>query len=98
MSRVPLKLKWLLKSQKDKLRGIDQISAELIKAGDRTIYSEIHKLINCVGIRRNCLSRGRSQSLCLFIRKAIKQTAVIIEAYHFRHQYRGFHPPSCCQV
>ena len=25
--------------------GIDQIPAELIKAGDRTIYSEIHKLI-----------------------------------------------------
>ena len=28
--------------------GIDQISAEVIKAGGRTICSEIHKLINCI--------------------------------------------------
>jgi hypothetical protein len=26
--------------------GIDQIPAEMIKAGDRAVHSEIHKLIN----------------------------------------------------
>jgi len=36
--------RWLLKSFKKK--SIDQISAELIKAGGRTIRSEIHKLIS----------------------------------------------------
>jgi hypothetical protein len=27
----------------------DQIPAELIKAGDETLYSEIHRLICCIG-------------------------------------------------
>jgi len=36
---------------------------ELIKARGREIHSEIRTLINSVGIRRNCLSRGMSQSL-----------------------------------
>jgi hypothetical protein len=46
-----------LKSHKSP--GIVQISAELIKAGGRSIYSEIHELI-LFGIRRNCLRSGRS--------------------------------------
>jgi len=53
--------------------GIDQIPVELIKAGGRTIRSEIHRflLIRC-GIRRNCLRSGRNRSLYLFKRRAIK--------------------------
>ena len=31
----------------------------------------------------NCWKKGRSQSLCLFIRRLIKETVVTIEAYHF---------------
>jgi len=42
--------------------GIDQIPAELIKAGGRTICREIHKLIFLFGIKRNCLKNGRSWS------------------------------------
>jgi len=34
-------------------------------------------------IRRNCLRSRRSRSLYLSIRRAIKQTVVIIGAYHF---------------
>jgi hypothetical protein len=34
--------------------GIDQIPAELIQAGGNTLCSEIHKLINCIRIRKNC--------------------------------------------
>jgi len=34
-----------VKIKSHKSPGIDQIPAELIKAGGRTIYSEIHKLI-----------------------------------------------------
>jgi len=49
--------------------GIDQIPAKLIKAGRRTLLSEIHKLI----YSRNCLRSRRSPSLYLFIRRAIKQ-------------------------
>jgi hypothetical protein len=36
------------KIKRHKSPGIDQILAELIKAVDRTIRSEIHKLINCI--------------------------------------------------
>jgi hypothetical protein len=43
--------------------GIDQTPAELIKAGGRTIHSEIHKLINYIWKKRNYLCSGRSQSL-----------------------------------
>jgi hypothetical protein len=41
--------------------GIDQIPAELIKAGGRTICCAIHKLIMLFGIWKNCLKSGRSQ-------------------------------------
>jgi len=34
--------------KRHKSQGIDKIPAELIKAGSRTIYSEIHKLINSI--------------------------------------------------
>jgi hypothetical protein len=42
-------LRWLLKTIKhtnQKVHGTAQIPAELIKAGGRTIRSEIHELIN----------------------------------------------------
>ena len=42
--------------------GVDQIPAELIKAGGRTICLEIHNLLLLFGRRRNCLKSGRSRS------------------------------------
>ena len=36
------------KIKRHRLPGIDQIPAELIKAGGRTIHIEIHKLINSI--------------------------------------------------
>jgi hypothetical protein len=36
------------KLKRHKSPGIDQIPAELIKAGGRTFHSEIHKLINSI--------------------------------------------------
>jgi len=50
------------KLKNHKSPGIDQISAELIKAGSRTIRGEIHKLIILFVIRRNWLLKGRSRS------------------------------------
>ena len=49
-----------LKSHKSP--GIDQIPAELIIAGGKKIYLEIHKLLFLFGRRRNCLKIGRSRS------------------------------------
>ena len=40
-------------------------------------------LLRLFGIRKNCLRSGRSRSLYLSIRRAIKQIVVIIGAYHF---------------
>jgi hypothetical protein len=44
---------------KYKYPGSDQILAEMIQAGSETLQSEIHKLINIFGIRKNCLISGR---------------------------------------
>jgi len=49
---------------------IDQIPAELFKAGSRTIRSEIQKFIIFIW---NCLRSGRSRSLYLSTGRAIKQ-------------------------
>jgi hypothetical protein len=50
----------------EKLKGhksssIGQIQAQVIQAGGRTNRSEIYKLLIVFGIRKNCLSSGRSQ-------------------------------------
>ena len=49
------------------------------------------------GIRRNCLRSGRNWSLYLSVRRAIKQTVVIIGACHFCQLYTEFYPTSCSQ-
>jgi len=77
---------------------MDQISAELIKVRSREIQSEIHTLINSIGMRRNCLSRGMSQSLPIHKEGDKKQIVVIIEAYHFCQLYKKFYPTSCCML
>jgi len=77
--------------------GIDQISAELIKAGSRTIPSEIHKLLILFGLRRNCLRSGRSLSLYLSVRRSLKHIVVIIGAYHFCQLRTEFCPTYCCE-
>ena len=70
-----------LKSHKSP--GIDRIPAQLIKVGGRTMRSDIHKLRNVkllilFGITTNCLRIGRSRSLYLSIRRAIKQTVLTL--------------------
>jgi hypothetical protein len=69
-----------LKSHKSP--GIDQIPAVLIKARGKTIHHDIHKLILLFGTRSKCLRIGRSRSLYLSIRRAVKHCVVIIGAYH----------------
>jgi hypothetical protein len=62
---------------------MDQISAELIKAGGRTIRSDIHNLLILFEKGCNCLRSGMSRSFYLFIRRMIKEMVVILEAYNF---------------
>jgi len=70
-----------LKSHKS--TGIDLIPAELIKAERRTIRYEIHKRTISVSNKEKLPKSGRSRSLYLSLRRAIKQNVVIIGAYHF---------------
>ena len=49
-----------LKSHKSP--GVDQIPAELIKVGGKTIVVRFINLLLLFGIRRNCLRSGKSRS------------------------------------
>ena len=78
----------------DKTPGIDQIPAELIKAGGRTIGLEKHNLVLLYGRRRNCVKSGRRRSSYLLIRRGRKQIVIIIWAYPFANHLQKFiqHP------
>jgi hypothetical protein len=52
----------------------------------------LENLLVLFGIKTNCLSSGRSQSLYLFIRRVNKQIVVIIETYHFCQLHAKFYP------
>ena len=80
-----------------KSSGIDQNPSELIKAGGRTIYYQIHKCIISVWNKEELPEEWNSQSPYLSIGRVIKQTAVIIGAYHFCILHTQFCPTSCCQ-
>jgi len=55
------------KLKRHKSPGIDQIPAELIKAGIEQLILRSINLLILFGIRRNCLRSGRNRSLYLSI-------------------------------
>jgi hypothetical protein len=58
---ISFKMNLLLKSLKTyKSSGTDQTAAELIQAGSDALGSEIHRLNNLFGTRKNCQNSGRS--------------------------------------
>jgi hypothetical protein len=57
---------------KYKLPGSDQILAELIQAVGKTLLSVIHKLVNPIWKRKNCLISGNSLLLYQFTKKGDK--------------------------
>jgi hypothetical protein len=65
------------KVKRHKAPGIDHIPAELIKAGSRTIRSEIHKIINSVWNKEDIPEEWKESIIVLFIKKAIKQIVVV---------------------
>ena len=54
--------RWLLKAKRNKSLNVDQIRAELIKAGDRTIRSEIQKHIDSI-LNKEELPEERKESV-----------------------------------
>ena len=87
----------IVKLKRHKSPGIDQIPAELIKAGCRTIHSEIHKLINSILNKEELPEDWKESIIVPIYKKVIKQILVIIEAYHFSQLCIKFYPTSCCQ-
>ena len=86
------------KLKRHKSPSIDQIPAELIKAGGRTMLFEIHKLIKSVWNKEELLEKWKSQLLYLFIRRVIEQIeqiVVIIQACHFCQLRTTFYSPCC---
>jgi len=63
-----------------KTSGIDQTPTELIRQGVEQFSVTSINVLFLFKISGNCLRSGSSRSLYLSIRRAIKQTAVIIEA------------------
>jgi hypothetical protein len=63
--------------------GTDQIPAEMIKAGFRTISSEIHQLINSVWNREDLPEEWKQSIIVLTYKRGIKQNVIIIQVYHF---------------
>ena len=66
-------------SKRHKSPGTDQIPAEFIKAVGRTIRSAIRKLSNLIWNKEELSEEWKD----LFIRRAITETAVNKEAYHY---------------
>ena len=70
------------KLKRHKSPGIDQVPAEMIKAGGRTILFEIHKLINSIWNKVE-LPEERKESIVVRIyRKCEKEIVVITETFH----------------
>ena len=66
-----------------KSRGIDQIPAELIKAGCRTIFFEIHKLIISIWNKEELPDEWKGSIIVPIYKKGIKQIVITIGAYHY---------------
>ena len=73
----------------NRLLDIDQIPAELVKAVVEQFAPRTKILLILFGMR-GCLRSGRGRSLYRFIRRAIKQIVVLIQAYHFVSYVQNF--------
>jgi hypothetical protein len=70
----------------------DQIPAELIQARGEILRSRIHKLINSIWNKGNCLISGRSLLLYQFPRRLIKLSVAIMMGYHCYQLHSKFYP------
>jgi hypothetical protein len=85
------------KTKIHKSPGINQIPAELIKAGSRIIRAEIQLLFFSIRDKEELPEDGKSRSLYLSMRKTIKQILVIIGACRFCRQCSKCYSTNCCQ-
>ena len=84
-----------LKSHKS--LGIDQIPAELIKAGGGTISYENHKLIISIWNKEELPEKWDESFISIFYNYDIEEFVVISEAFQFYQIRTNIYPTSCCQ-
>ena len=68
----------------------------MIKAGGRTIHSEIHKLIISIWNKEKLPKEWKKSITVTIYKKGDKTDLVIIGAYHFCKLCTKFYPTSCC--
>ena len=74
------------KLKKHKSPGIDQIPAEFIKAGRRTIRSDIHKLINSIWIKKEFPEKWKESIILPISKVAIKQVLRSLKCPGRKHE------------
>ena len=84
-----------LKSHKSP--GIDEIPAELINVGGRTICLEIHKLITSIWKKEKLLEECKESIILPIHKKGDKTDRNNYRAYHFCQPLTKFYPTSCSQ-
>ena len=84
-----------LKSHKSP--GIDQVPAELIKAGGKTIFCEVHKLIMSIWNKAELPEKWKESIVVPIYKKGDKTDCSNYRAYHFCQLFTKFYPTSCCQ-
>jgi hypothetical protein len=78
--------------------GIDQIPAELIKSWSRTIRSEIRQLVNSIWNKEQLPEEWKESIIGPIYWKGDKETAVIIEPYHFGQLHTKCYPTACVKA
>ena len=77
--------------------GIDQIPAELIKAGGGTIRCVIYKLIIAFWNKEEMPGEWKESIIVPIHKKGIKQIVITRGAHHFCQLRKQFCPTSCSQ-
>ena len=77
--------------------GTDQIPAELIKAGGRTICCEIHKLIISIWNKEELPDEWKESIIVPIYKKGDKTDCNNYRAYHYYQLCTKFCPTSCFQ-
>ena len=85
------------KLKRHKSPDIDPVPSELIKVGGRTIHSEIHKLINSIRNEEDLPEQWKELIIAPTCKMGVKQTVVIIQAYHFCQLHTKLYRTSHCQ-
>jgi len=85
------------KLKRHKSPGIDEIPAEMIKAGGGTTCGEIHKLITSIWKKEELSEECKESIIVPIHKKGIKQILIIMGAFHFCQPLTKFYLTSCPQ-